>query len=1263
MNWILLVFTLFIVGCGGKDQKLQFKVTSTNSVADKMASPSSSLDNEIASVTGVQAFSESIAPTVKSFGCAKCHSAIQAPYFAHSDVHQAYRSFQLAYLIDGKNPEKSRFITRLQEGHNCPTSFGCSKAEELMLTSIKDYLAKIEIKNSSSEEAKLLMTDKSFYREAIGQESVKIPAMVEGESLQRLGRGHISLSPQANSGVTATFPAVPPNPHDDSRKGVVLSGCSSEGDQNFQIQEYPRYPDQNGFVPYALGVYMTLFDPRADRLAIKNQIVNGSHSALAGFLLKASPTSFFHTSSSPTTQLVVFPPADRYPFGVSVDQAQAVASTGSYEWFSPDEKDLFFQIQHKQMVQFLNAQKNSYDYRRNLFLYQVLTTFRGYFFIKPFQADETLLEARSANKIIWDLVGGSSGEAGFQKLLDIYGIKGLVSKIAGNFIFDEAAITRALTPDINGVTPLDLVGLFSTTSKRSPRGGDYFQSTFPSTVDGFRQTVAASRQFSIKFPSTANAIDLSQLKVSSLSDITYNEKLKIQFKDNIHLFLAGPSQTMRCVECHSSDSLTDEERPTFASQNVDQSFASFKDFSLIDWNQGGNHKIVKWLSEGHGGALDVCGGSLASCQQIASQLNTRIEKFLDEKDFLDQQKNNSQVSFISLGENERKPGRLHFNFELTKSEKIYPVVRLRTIYPESDIEKKRDYLRFRLIDVKNQKVVPLALNKAESCGRLEGKYLGEFSWVDFSVNNNELSPWDLLPAGTYRLELVEAQSGLDIDLLFVTNNNSENPKSDSSLLYLSLEQAQRTLTFDLSKIVGAQAKLFINVQEYDDYFLFSNPRIEASKGLMIQGFIPVINNEFKFKDASYRHLAFFHQDELKIAKIPPMLVLRENQSLAETSFAFAFDILKIYSGATPPSLVDQRSHQRAMCQRLDLFRNLIKPILQWPALASTFSQNALKSRYDPNLSINIASNTYHFEMHWNWGAANVMHGFSRKGDAINMQQNQCLNCHTENHKTFPMKKFWGSDEELCAEFLARVNWNDLADSEILKGIVQFDNHPGLVFPGTPVKLGSDDYQKDPNGPLGLKRVLQGGFYIYTQAEINAGFQTLVTRRGLKAQGTTAEMKEYNDWKAYLQKFVGTYKFFIWDRLNTPLLPKWHLGIVFEEDEPCLNLYRQKKYADADTCLTQVTKGRRLTVPADPWLQVSRKNNPHDFYRAFQAYLTDSSGREIASTYGNYGILHLEEENRTTDASGNKQFKFSHQAGRDFFKAQILYWLGEEKKQR
>ncbi len=127
------------VSAGGTQIQLQAPII--KDVGNTKTFPATATDN------GAASFASTIYPLLQA-NCSRCHSANattpQTPYFASSDVNEAYANAQAKINLD--TPDLSRFYVRLHdESHNCwmpqgAPAVSCPQSSALMLAAIQAFV-------------------------------------------------------------------------------------------------------------------------------------------------------------------------------------------------------------------------------------------------------------------------------------------------------------------------------------------------------------------------------------------------------------------------------------------------------------------------------------------------------------------------------------------------------------------------------------------------------------------------------------------------------------------------------------------------------------------------------------------------------------------------------------------------------------------------------------------------------------------------------------------------------------------------------------------------------------------------------------------------------------------------------------------------------------------------------------------------------------------------------------------------------------------
>jgi cytochrome c553 len=131
-------------GATAGSTQIKLQAPTIKSVGSTKTFPANASDN------GSASFAQTVYPLLSQF-CSRCHNANattpQTPYFASSDVNEAYANAQAKINLD--TPTLSRFYVRLHdESHNCwvaagDTAVSCPKSAAAMLAAIQAFVGGI----------------------------------------------------------------------------------------------------------------------------------------------------------------------------------------------------------------------------------------------------------------------------------------------------------------------------------------------------------------------------------------------------------------------------------------------------------------------------------------------------------------------------------------------------------------------------------------------------------------------------------------------------------------------------------------------------------------------------------------------------------------------------------------------------------------------------------------------------------------------------------------------------------------------------------------------------------------------------------------------------------------------------------------------------------------------------------------------------------------------------------------------------------------
>ena len=137
---ISVLFSIFLSSCvapGGEKSELVFEENVKKSSNDD---GSGDIPDGVTRAESIAAFEKSVFPIVTGKTCVACHgdSNINSPFFAKSNVEEAFDNVLNAKKVNFSNPENSRLYKRLKDDkHNCWSS--CDDDAEEMLSAITEW--------------------------------------------------------------------------------------------------------------------------------------------------------------------------------------------------------------------------------------------------------------------------------------------------------------------------------------------------------------------------------------------------------------------------------------------------------------------------------------------------------------------------------------------------------------------------------------------------------------------------------------------------------------------------------------------------------------------------------------------------------------------------------------------------------------------------------------------------------------------------------------------------------------------------------------------------------------------------------------------------------------------------------------------------------------------------------------------------------------------------------------------------------------------
>ncbi len=291
--------------------------------------------------------------------------------------------------------------------------------------------------------------------------------------------------------------------------------------------------------------------------------------------------------------------------------------------------------------------------------------------------------------------------------------------------------------------------------------------------------------------------------------------------------------------------------------------------------------------------------------------------------------------------------------------------------------------------------------------------------------------WYLETGKNYTLQIFERNVNTKIDIVAVDRVKDHDDILDFQPDLRARDEnnisdyERRLLSYDISSQVGlptGSAFFRVEVKEAlgGQNYIFRNPRFYSpNKNLRVSNIKVFINGTTVFADSSWTTINVSAGDD-KILTYAPLVTLQQNGPEVDT-FHFNFDILQqtndVLTEVDPrgaaPFIIDGRR-----CKELDLFMDTVKTILRNARLILKYD-DGLEEYLDDFPGI-------------------------RRNNVNNPQFYQCMTCHDDTHPYFKMTTF-DYPEILCSQALSRVDYENYADSLLIRGIDGSGVHPKLFF--------------------------------------------------------------------------------------------------------------------------------------------------------------------------------------------------------------------------
>lgn len=580
--------------------------------------------------------------------------------------------------------------------------------------------------------------------------------------------------------------------------------------------------------------------------------------------------------------------------------------------------------------------------------------------------------------------------------------------------------------------------IYEPAAARTP--GDSWTNTFYNSAGSVTGTV--------DFPidDTDSNLNLRALYTAGNNALTPEDNLA-----NFQSSLFPVLRTSACINCHASDPA----RQQFANSNPIVAFNALDSNSFIDFGQPGNSFRKVTINPTGLYMVHNCNGTNnnnngTACAPIETAFINAINQWNAAND-ASRAANSAQI-YQELTEKERTPGQLDFEFRVQDTGYYNVWTKVKSGNGTAT------NISVRVMDGATPLTTFTGIQNPSASGT---------SCVDYNLGDNDLWTWwtpgranelpDLDALGekkldnqgnprtisdnrrywyleggkTYKVQIFERAINTKIDLVAldrvvdhddILDFQPDLRKRDENNIS---DYQRKLLSYDISAQVGLPpGSSFFQVEVKEAFggqnYIFRNPRfVSPGNNLRVSNIKVYINGTTKFTDSAWTQINVSTGDD-KILTYASLVTLQEN-GIATDQFHFNFDILQrtndVLTEVDPrgasPVIVDGRR-----CREIDLFMNSVKPILR----------NARLIRKTDD------------------GLQEFVDDFpgTRRNGVGNPQMYNCMSCHDDTHLYFKMTTF-DYPEILCSQALSRVDFENFANSLLVRGINGSGVHPKLYF--------------------------------------------------------------------------------------------------------------------------------------------------------------------------------------------------------------------------
>lgn len=369
-----------------------------------------------------------------------------------------------------------------------------------------------------------------------------------------------------------------------------------------------------------------------------------------------------------------------------------------------------------------------------------------------------------------------------------------------------------------------------------------------------------------------------------------------------------PITRQRCANCHGSF-----QQPLHAVSDSQAAHDAIMNAFKVNMNDVSNSRMSKKLQEGH--------NCWSDCNANSLEMENAIQEWKNLMTVQDSPPNSNVEGVVT---SESSPVQMIWDNTGAMGSSIFIVETMGASLKAPMAVGTENGLNY--IWAPNAGVGPLANNSAQG-GQgfitfpttLTGNYT-IFGLVNapsdsdnsfhIKVNNNNYIEWHMdttngfewrkitsgsgksnitVPIGTSNtniLDIRQREDGTKISKLIFSLDSQIDPRD-----YASANRG--TITYDLTTLVGTQASLIVDIQDYDNFsYILSNLRIRSNANLTVKALAPIVNGQYNPQHSTYKlvdTIVIGNNTEQSIS--PYSLVLLKDDGPEIDQISFSFEVL------------------------------------------------------------------------------------------------------------------------------------------------------------------------------------------------------------------------------------------------------------------------------------------------------------------------------------------------------------------------------------